>query len=562
VPNFKLKLFLYFLLMGVLPLAAATWAVARVQAETETRATDARLSAELRAALASYRRDLGAASAPAVRLARSPRIAQRLEAAAGHVLYVDRDGAVLARRPSPSAVRKITVVGRSLRIGTVAAVVPIDRQFLERIRRAAGLPADEHVALLRHGRVVVADDPAIRGVPSDSRLLAARALGTPSAALAVLTPRPAGRVTGQTTEQLLAALAVLLVLAGLIAYFEGRAIVRTIRSLVAATDEIACGRLEHRVEVQGHDELATLGRAFNTMAQELATRAEELESERIRVRQVVSGFGAALAATHDVDGLVRVIVETAVEATGASGGTFVGTDTILGYGDFEDDAAERLELPVEGGGTRFGILTLVGGPLDSDTLDTARSLVSQAVVALENERLHRIVARQAMTDSLTGLANRRRGEEALRAELAHVRRFGGSLAVVIADVDDFKRLNDTHGHAAGDAVLRELGDVLRASLRQSDLAARWGGEEFLLLLRETDLEGAHELAERIRSALETRTILTPNGARLTVTASFGVTAYETVDRDVDVVAAADDALYVAKRRGKNRVEQAAPTTIA
>src|SRR5439155_1477364 len=84
---------------------------------------------------------------------------------------------------------------------------------------------------------------------------------------------------------------------------------------------------------------------------------------------------------------------------------------------------------------------------------------------------------------------------------------GGSLAVVIADLDDFKRLNDTRGHAAGDAVLREFADLLRGTLRASDVAARWGGEEFVLLLRETGLGGAGELAERIRSALAARAIL-------------------------------------------------------
>jgi len=541
VPNFKLKLFVYFLAMGVLPLAAATWTVTRVQTRTATRAADARLAAELRASLAAYRREIDAASAPALRLARSRTVGRRLEQAGRHTLFVSRSGAVLGRRPAHAATRAIAVVGRDGRIGTVDAVVALDLSLLERIRHGAGLPAGERLAIVDRGRLVAGDRAAV------SARRPVRLPGTRSASLALLAPAgTSDAAIRTTTRELLAALAAALLLAALIAYFEGRAIVRTIRSLVTAANAIARGRLDQRVAVRGHDELATLGHAFNTMAQ-------ELEAEHSRLRQVVSRFGAALAATHDVDELVRVIVETAVEATGASGGTFVGADALLlGCGEFDNDEAERLELPVEGSVGRFGILTLVGTRFDEESVATARSLVSQAVVALENERLHRIVAQQAMTDSLTGLANRRRCEEALHAELAHVRRFGGSLAVVIADLDDFKRLNDTHGHAGGDAVLREFADLLRSTLRASDVAGRWGGEEFILLLRETGLDGAGELAERVRLALAARAILGPDGARLSVTASFGVAAYDRSDEHFHVLAAADDALYAAKRSGKNR----------
>jgi len=545
VPNFKLKLFVYFLAMGVLPLAAATWAVTRVQARTATRAANERLAAELRASLAAYRREIDAASAPALRLARSRTVARRLERAGRHTLFVDRSGAVLRRRPAHTATQAIAVVGPNGRIGTVDAVVALDVSLLERIRHGAGLPAGERLAIVDRGRLVAGDRAAGRA------RRAVRLPGTRSASLALLAPEGASETAARaTTRDLLAALAAALLLAALVAYFEGRAIVRTIRSLVTSADAIARGRLDQRVAVRGHDELASLGHAFNTMA-------HELEAEQSRVRQVVSGFGAALAATHDVDELVRVIVETAVEATGAAGATFVGSDALLlGVGEFDDDTAERLELPVEGKGGRFGVLTLVGAEFGEESVATARSLVSQAVVALENEKLHRIVAQQAMTDTLTGLANRRRCEEALHAELAHVRRFGGSLAVVIADLDDFKRLNDTRGHAAGDAVLREFADLLRGTLRASDVAARWGGEEFVLLLRETGLGGAGELAERIRSALAARAILGADGARLAVTASFGVAAYDGSDENFHVLAAADDALYAAKRNGKNRTLRA------
>ena len=184
---------------------------------------------------------------------------------------------------------------------------------------------------------------------------------------------------------------------------------------------------------------------------------------------------------------------------------------------------------------------------------TAASLAGQAVIAFEAARLHRIVSSQALVDGLTGLANRRSCEETLHAELARAERFDSPLAVVVADLDDFKEVNDRYGHQAGDVVLRELAVLLRESLRDIDLAARWGGEEFLLVLPGTDLEGAAYVAERVRRALEERVALSGEGDPISVTASFGVAAYPQARSIPALFAAADGALYEAKRTGKNRV---------
>jgi diguanylate cyclase (GGDEF)-like protein len=178
------------------------------------------------------------------------------------------------------------------------------------------------------------------------------------------------------------------------------------------------------------------------------------------------------------------------------------------------------------------------------------------VVALDNARLHRIVERQALVDGLTGLANRRQCEDALSSELARVERFGGSLAVVLADLDSFKDVNDRYGHPAGDAVLREFADLLQDSLRDIDLASRWGGEEFLLVLPGTDLAGGARVAERIRVALAGRILLSVDGTPIPVTASFGVAAAPPATTASELFAAADAALYDAKRAGKNRVQTA------
>ena len=165
----------------------------------------------------------------------------------------------------------------------------------------------------------------------------------------------------------------------------------------------------------------------------------------------------------------------------------------------------------------------------------------------------RRVASQATTDGLTGLANRRTLDEELVLEWRRADRVGDSLAFILLDLDDFKRVNDTHGHQAGDAVLRAVGQVLLEGVRQVDLAGRYGGEEFALVLPETDLPGALKLAERLRVALETTPVELADGKTLQVTASFGVALKDELSSADELVAVADEALYAAKRAGKNRV---------
>jgi diguanylate cyclase (GGDEF)-like protein len=163
------------------------------------------------------------------------------------------------------------------------------------------------------------------------------------------------------------------------------------------------------------------------------------------------------------------------------------------------------------------------------------------------------LTRQAHTDALTGLANRRELTARLDDELARAARNGTNLSFVIGDLDDFKAINDRHGHQTGDTILREVAAVLTRSIRETDLAVRFGGEEFVLVLPGARLVHAHRAVDTIRTALTAIEVETPRGDVVGVTASFGVAEYPTYATPEALLAAADAALYQAKRAGKNRV---------
>jgi diguanylate cyclase (GGDEF)-like protein len=301
-----------------------------------------------------------------------------------------------------------------------------------------------------------------------------------------------------------------------------------------------------------------LGTAFNDMANQLEARLAELEAERGRLREAITRFGETLASTHDIDQLLRVVVEAAIEATDADGARLLTDDgTMVQTGD-PDAGAVRLEFGLTAGRMTLGTLTIVGDSFDVDQRMAAASLASHAAVALDNARLHRIVKQQALIDGLTGIANRRQCEDSLTAEIARSDRLGTTLTLVLADLDDFKAVNDLHGHAVGDDVLRRFAAVLRSTLRDSDLAGRWGGEEFLLLLPGADAVGGAQLADRVRAAFSKRRFTGRDGEAVSVTCSFGVAQYRPGDDAQELLAAADRTLYRAKHAGKNRVELEAP----
>ena len=184
-------------------------------------------------------------------------------------------------------------------------------------------------------------------------------------------------------------------------------------------------------------------------------------------------------------------------------------------------------------------------------------LISLGLVLMTKERADARNLSLALEDELTGLSNRRSILEQLTRHLAQAKRARRPLALLILDIDYFKRINDEHGHLSGDKVLRDVVDCLQSRLRAQDVLGRWGGEEFIAILPDTDETGAAALAEQLRVAVERMRFSAVDGQGIVLTLSIGVHALRTGHEDEcdDMIGAADRALYRAKDKGRNRVER-------
>jgi diguanylate cyclase (GGDEF)-like protein len=282
-------------------------------------------------------------------------------------------------------------------------------------------------------------------------------------------------------------------------------------------------------------------------------------------REALALVGDALAATHNPRALLPVILDVITEATGARGGRLVQHGNEIGWAGETNGEGGALALELssahEDEAMRLLLYPPVGG-FSPETTELAEWLASQAAIALENARLHDIVQRQAITDELTGLVNRRRFISALEAEIERAASLGGPLSVILADLDDFKPINDRFGHHEGDRVLQAFSAVLLAHMRDVDVAGRLGGEEFAILLPETDLEGAAAGAERLRRALSGSRLVRSAESGELVTASFGVAELAPGQSGDELLRTADAALYRAKAQGKNRVCSAGASAAA
>lgn len=194
----------------------------------------------------------------------------------------------------------------------------------------------------------------------------------------------------------------------------------------------------------------------------------------------------------------------------------------------------------------YGVALAVAGA------NYGRQLLHAYELAAQLNDANRELERRASHDALTGLWNRSRFETELDHELDRVTRYDSSCALIMLDIDRFKQINDTQGHDMGDLVLRRLGEILRAEVRSPDCVARWGGEEFMILLPETDLSAASWVADRLRRRIAESDFGEPGP----ITISLGVTIYREQEERSQLLKRLDDALYLAKQSGRNRVEAA------
>lgn len=221
-----------------------------------------------------------------------------------------------------------------------------------------------------------------------------------------------------------------------------------------------------------------------------------------------------------------------------------------------EDVHGWMGVPLKGKGETIGFLTIDSfqvGAFDEEQAELALAFANQAAIAIENARLHAEVQELAITDPLTGLYNRRGFFELSQRELLRSRRSNTSLSAIMIDADNLKAINDRHGHDMGDLILRKIADQARLHVRKTDIICRYGGDEFAILLPESSLKRAEEIAERLRQTIAEVVFETAQGP-VKISISLGVAALLSFDETLDeLLKQADQALYLAKGSGRNSV---------
>jgi len=312
-------------------------------------------------------------------------------------------------------------------------------------------------------------------------------------------------------------------------------------------------------------------------------RAAQEATERAAEMSRLVAFGHALARSVDSESSesLRAVLNAHIPLLAPGRGAWVMTRTRAGHWEAqvavgesvpgERERAARRALgeadPVVGSmptevcfpmivaGTPEGVLGVAPEP---SLTDHQRSVLSAAAallaVSLKNSELFRQVRENSVRDGLTGCFNRSHALEVLDAELRRARRSKLPLSLVMFDLDNFKGINDRHGHLCGDAVLAAVGATMKAELRGSDLKCRYGGDEFMVILPDTPLNGARQVSENLRRVIAEDPV-TWNDAEVLVTASFGIAAISQSEHDaLGAISRADTALYRAKQRGRNAIE--------
>lgn len=619
--SFRTRLALFFVLIVVAPMVSLAFVLFRLIADSENGKADAGLGARQQTAIGMVDEAQANAGRGANAVGQDVRFATALQRglldtadrraeqllrtlSLKRILVVSESGAPLVDVGGRTAVfpaRRRLQDARGRPFGTlqVSAEGPI--AYTRRIKRVTGLD----VVVRRGSRVLAATDPEAGraptpGEPADIELggreFRAASFEVPafsgrSVTVSLFGQRASSGDVGRSRRVAGAILLGFLVLAFGFAVLVSRSLQRQIAEFLEAARRVGRGDFSSRVPTEGNDEFAELGEEFNRMSVELEQRLDELRAEQERLAGALRRTGDTFASNLDSGAVLEIVVATVLDGTGAVGaragmragpeaqltkvaeaGSVAGLEGALWTaeaaamaGEPEEathDGAHALAHPlraVEGEPAVTGVVSVVrpDRPFSDAERDLFEYLVRQAAVSLENVGLHETVERQAVTDELTGLANRRRFQETLAREVERARRFDIPVGLVMLDVDDFKKINDTYGHQVGDRVLREVGRIVRKGSREIDTPARYGGEELAMVLPETSIEGAFEAAERVRREIEQLAVATSEG-ELRLTASFGVATQSGGAADSrELVEVADAALYEAKAAGKNRTVRGA-----
>ena len=342
-----------------------------------------------------------------------------------------------------------------------------------------------------------------------------------------------------------------LLLAATAAFF-GVALWRTRSRLSRLRERVAARERETHLLAESPDPDTILRRAFEAIASLLPITSFNLytidDAGRVEEAWILSGEGSRRAPRRDPG---NPHLRQSVDSPRLKDLTATETDLSFAPRDLlaGGPATRRLRLPLYAGDRLVAHLDLAGPEaIDDRVKGEIRALLAPLTAALHASRNWRI----AVTDELSGLASRRYFESRLAEEWSRRDRYATPLAVAIFDLDRFKAVNDTFGHAAGDRVLRRFGEIVRHEIRSSDVACRYGGEEFAVLFAESTASAASAVAERVRRAIK-REEFVSEGKSFHVTTSAGIAGADEVQDRSKLLFQADKALYAAKDRGRNRV---------